>query len=681
MINHQINSLNGGVSEQAPELRYENQVDEMNNCFIIPSQGLRRRNPIETFVNDARLPNNSFLYSYGRGDGIEEYIINISKAGLSIYDRDGRSYPVNYTLYDGKTVLELWGDINYSIKIKCLTVGDTTFILNMEQTVAMSKKNSKQYPNNYGFIWIKQNLESQINGSSGYRYSNGHYYECTYSGRTVTFGRNPYAPTPTVAEHFRASFGGKRVGSVVRLTGTGTLVMKDGYGDTVTEGWQKNIKRLTDLPSTLKGFTEDEVGIIEVTGKSGDDFTNYYLGWTGEKYKEVMKEGIEYEIDKTTFLAKLVRNADNSFTLSFIEDLADRTVGDNDSNPLPSFIGRKISNMFFFRNRLALASDESVCFSEVGNAVNFFATTVMEVKDNDPIDIDVDSSTVAFINHCSVVGGSITLWTQNQQFICAGADAFTPKTARIKQVSSYDCSTIIPPVNADNQVIFFSEKGEKLEVYDYATSVGEADTSTANSISLQLKKYLPSNINKAVINDKHNILLLTNNSNIVYGYKYHIQNNTKSISSWFTFTLPVEVVQLTSLEDDIYIQDIDGNLSVLNLYPKELDSTFLDFGTMKYESKVIMTPYNIITRSDSSVIREPFFMKTLFTNSDGDYDFIVKNGKRDIITNSKYAKGRKLVVGGNSENTKVGFISSYENGFEIGTINIDGIPKRQSQNI
>ena len=51
----------------------------------------------------------------------------------------------------------------------------------------------------------------------------------------------------------------------------------------------------------------------------------------------------------------------------------DALVGDDVTNPEPSFIGKTISKMLFFRNRFAILADENIVMSRPGDFTYFFA--------------------------------------------------------------------------------------------------------------------------------------------------------------------------------------------------------------------------------------------------------------------------------------------------------------------
>ena len=88
-VHHQITSLHGGVSNQSPELRYDNQVEEMVNCHPSVDRGTRRRNPSVSIANPFSVKNNSFVHTYDKGlagESKESYIISIDDGILKVHN-------------------------------------------------------------------------------------------------------------------------------------------------------------------------------------------------------------------------------------------------------------------------------------------------------------------------------------------------------------------------------------------------------------------------------------------------------------------------------------------------------------------------------------------------------------------------------------------------------------------
>ena len=78
---------------------------------------------------------------------------------------------------------------------------------------------------------------------------------------------------------------------------------------------------------------------------------------------------------------------------SFLDDSSalggwgDREVGDETTNPVPTFVGRGISGMFFYQNRLGFLSEDAVILSQPGDYFNFWNNSAITISDADPIDM------------------------------------------------------------------------------------------------------------------------------------------------------------------------------------------------------------------------------------------------------------------------------------------------------
>ena len=121
-----------------------------------------------------------------------------------------------------------------------------------------------------------------------------------------------------------------------------------------------------------------------------------------------------------------------------------RQVGDMDSNPSPSFIGSPIQNIFFHRNRLGFVSGEKVVLGQPHDFFNLFAVSAITTSDDNPIDITVSDTQPAYINHTLPINKGVMMFSDNGQFLLfTESDIFSPKTARLKKVSSYECNSCL----------------------------------------------------------------------------------------------------------------------------------------------------------------------------------------------------------------------------------------------
>ena len=124
----------------------------------------------------------------------------------------------------------------------------------------------------------------------------------------------------------------------------------------------KGIARdVTDLPDQCW----DDF-ILKVNNTDDSDADDYYVRFTTKSpgipgagsWEETVAPGIKTSINTSTMPHALIRQADGNFTLDALNvdsafgGWAKREVGDETSNPEPSFVGKTVSNMFFYANRL-----------------------------------------------------------------------------------------------------------------------------------------------------------------------------------------------------------------------------------------------------------------------------------------------------------------------------------------
>ena len=157
----------------------------------------------------------------------------------------------------------------------------------------------------------------------------------------------------------------------------------------------------------------------------------------------------------------LIRTADGNFRLTELDGSSytvttasgpvtssapqwdDALVGDDVTNPEPSFVGKQINKMLFFRNRFAILADENIVMSRPGDFTNFFAKSAIQLIASDPIDIAASSEYPAILFDGIQTNTGLILFSKNQQFmLTTDSDVFSPTTAKINALSTYNLSLI-----------------------------------------------------------------------------------------------------------------------------------------------------------------------------------------------------------------------------------------------
>ncbi len=313
----------------------------------------------------------------------------------------------------------------------------------------------------------------------------------------------------------------------------------------------------------------------------------------------------------------------------------------------------------------------------------------MEIIDSDTIDAAVDSDTVSIIRNVNATAGSLTLWADNAQFVLSGGDVLSPATTRISKTSGYYCNNNIAPVLVDNEIVFFRVVNDEFDALSYSPASLNTDTSTASSITSHIKGYLPSTIDNVVVSSASNLMFFTDSedSHTVYVYRYYAKGTEKVMSSWFKWTFESVINSIEVLDNVLFVLCNARDIAIVNLDTLDINEQFYDFNsvtklyTQPYESKVVLSNFNVQTRQDTRIIREPFYTKSIVISKEGKFDLEINNTERDTtkIVNEKNLN-RKIFIGGNTSKVLLSMVSSYSTGCKINAISLEGVSVDRSRN-
>lgn len=566
LISTSIPNLVNGVSQQPAALRLASQADEQINGYSSVVEGLRKRPPsrwIKRFMTTQ--VGNAFTHIINR-DANERYIVTITNGDLTVHDLAGHQKGVHFP--EGKDYLTCaTPDQDFT----AVTVADYTFILNKTRVTAKKADLSPSRPHE-ALIWVRQ-------GNYSTRYS----VHVTHGAdaRTVSYEtpdsshslHEAFISTAHIAgELFKQLQAIQPNGWVVTLHGSFIHIhradgsdfaigFEDGGGDQSIKIAKGTVQRFSDLPEkAIHGFT------VRVQGDQTSGFDDYWVkydqvGTTGV-WKETLKGGIHFRLQRVSMPHALVRNADGTFTFQVL-DWAERETGDGASNPFPSFIGRPLNDIFFHRNRLGLIADENVVFSRAGDFFTFFKESATQLLDSDPIDIAVSHVKVSILRHAIPFNESLLLFSDQTQFMLAGGDLLTPQTAAINQTTEYQCSLRARPVGAGRNVYFAVNKGDYTGIREYYLD-GDTETNDAADVTSHVPKYIPRNVVKLASSSNEDVLLCLSGEerNALYVYKYFWSGTEKLQSSWskWLFSPEDHILNIDIIESTLYlvIQRPDG---------------------------------------------------------------------------------------------------------------------------
>ena len=344
-----------------------------------------------------------------------------------------------------------------------------------------------------------------------------------------------------------------------------TISTEDSLGNNGMAALYKTVSSISDLPTTCEnGFR------IKVSGDPDIDQDDYYVRFQTDSGARIglgswiEAEGFDIEkgFDSNTMPRVLINNDLDSFTLQ-TADFADREVGDLDSNPNPSFVGKEINSMFFFKNRLGFLSQDSVILSEAGLGVpnefnnisyNFYRTTVSSLLDSAPIDISVSSTRVTDLDSAVGFQDNLILFSETGQFVLKGGDLLTTKTVSVTPATTFDYDEQVPPLPQGAYIYYPFKRGSYSGIREFTVNQ-TTDNYDSNEITEQIPAYIPKNIRILKGTASEDVLAVVSNEELgsIYMYNYFWSNNQKVLSAWSKFEIEGEILGLEFIESDMYL--------------------------------------------------------------------------------------------------------------------------------
>jgi hypothetical protein len=286
-------------------------------------------------------------------------------------------------------------------------------------------------------------------------------------------------------------------------------------------------------------------------------------------WTETIKPGIETGLNSSTMPHALVRQANGNFTLDALNSSsafggwASKEVGDEYSNPNPSFVDKGISNMFFFANRLGFLCEDAVILSQPGDYFNFFQTSAITVTDSDPIDLTASSKKPAILQAAIGTPKGLILFAENSQFLMASQEvAFGPSTVKLTEIATYTYKSITEPLSTGVSVMFVTEADTYTKILEMAAdSVDNRPTVSDNTRIIP--EYIPPDLKWATNSPNNSMLFWGDNTNTVFSFKFFNAGNERQLAGWSKWTFPTQVRMMEFDNDTAYIVSYDGTNSTL----------------------------------------------------------------------------------------------------------------------
>lgn len=583
-----IPALYQGVSQQPATVRYPSQVESARNVqFSVESGGFTKRQGTTLLGSPG---------SFGTSTGSDYRLHKVQSEGGTYVLVHGGSDLKTFDLTTGQVggVTAENPDDDFYLDLdpsnyEFLTVLDTTFVLRKDIKVKMLAPPQPPYIKT-GSIQLTRGI---TNGTYKVRikYKQGSTVKHLVGSHTFTTNdKAPHQILDEIEPNLRTALDADtnsweliRDGSyfhIKSLSGKSfTIECTDPHGDQAFIATTETIDNASKLVARtwngarveIKKSSEEEGYCLEFKTDEGEDYGK-------GQWDEAVPHGTLAEFDPTTMPRVLKRQPDGSLRLERIE-WAHKKAGGELLVPLPDFVGRKIKDIVFTRNRLGFVFDESVYFSAAGDFFRFWPQTAQQLLPEDPFGLtNTTTSSVGFMTGTEF-RRSLYLMSEGAQFEVFGSP-FAASHAAIQPATQYPAYANVRPAVIGDELYFLSKASHRVGLYAYRYS--EASTS---EIATDVSKHVPSlmaGTPRRLIGNPlaSELYVLTDgNKSKLYVHGFYYSGDERVQSSWAYYDFGVRDILDAVVEGDalILLTERGGQLFLESLDTSDKADSYFDY--------------------------------------------------------------------------------------------------------
>ena len=406
------------------------------------------------------------------------------------------------------------------------------------------------------------------------------------------------------------------IGNGIYVTSTGPFQI-DYFDSSLFKVVTDEAEDVTDLPRQCKA------GYIVKIANSAAEEDDYYLQFHGQTFsnfnttstdvgmdgagvwKETFKPGIATNFNYLTMPHQIVRItqreeeeipdvvdeegnpiteiSENYYFICRPIAWSDREVGDDLTNPVPSFVSDRkwedpkeedvyaapqaigfeerkyITATYYYRNRLIFLSGTNVVLSQPiddtqKEQFNFWSKTALTASDDDVIDVTVLNKEPATLYHGLPVNAGFVLFTpSSQHLLTTDNDVLSARTIKINKISSYSNKRAVPPFSMGATIGFINESGVNSRMYEM-TNIQRQGEVEVLEVSKPISSMIPNGIDQLTESKESTLVVMGRRfDRNLWVYRYFNNGEKRIQSAWVRWELTGDLIYHTIIDDVYYL--------------------------------------------------------------------------------------------------------------------------------
>ena len=555
-----------GVSQQPARRRVEGQVTEQVNYDSDVAKGLTSRpGSTQVLSMDGGHPNMEFAAVDFKGN---QYIIGHRNGVLEVWDTAGVRYTT--TLVQDTGYLDVGEMVFFSD-----AAAEVIYVLNRNRITAMDAGPAVGRPFHTAFVtclggqFFRTYKVTITVGSDSVSFE----YD-TPDGTNASDGEKTASDyiTRRLRDAFNAlSLPASMTGMTVAVSESTLMIefdepmdvsVDDGENGAVLRAVTDTAKDITFLPETAKHGS-----IVKVTeGRSKDD--DYFLRFESDVtttegagfgksgvWREVADPDLVHSFTPQSMPHKLTIDRDTQTATYDRLEWFDRRVGDDNTNPVPPFIGSPIRDISNFEGRTVLLAGGRVYMGRSEEPLDLWKRSATVEVDDDPI--DVRSTAVSGVDLDWIIPFDRNLLLVADpgaaQFVITGG-GLTPSNASMTLTTQYTVVSGVRPVSTGRTIILPYKTGNFVGVNEFFTN-DLVSTNGADPLTATQDRYITGNLTNIQSAENFSRVAFQTDADLkqIFLYRFLWDGTERLQSAWHSWKFTDDVRHMFFDSSSVYV--------------------------------------------------------------------------------------------------------------------------------